>query len=134
MKEKIANWLLRLARWLCPQKEFTLAEIHEPKKLGIGYHITKKDVRDYRKQNPQFKSHRQALNAMIEDTKKEILMNIMAGALHNELVNYKVRKTLYVADVTGDLYVYVPKEKNRLNRSRRLRRSRSFTTAGSAVM
>ena len=110
MKEKIAKWLVRLARRLCPREEFTLAQVHEPKKLGIGYHITKNDVRKYRKQNPQFKSHRQALNALVEDTKKEILMNIMAGALKNGLVNYKIRKTLYVADVTGDLYVYAPKE------------------------
>ena len=108
MKEKIANWLLSLARRLCPQKEFTLAEVYEPKKLGIGYHITKSDVREYRKHNHQFKSHRQALNAIIEDTKKEIGMNILAGAYKNELIDYKVRKTLYVADVTGDLYVYVP--------------------------
>ena len=112
MKESIAKWLVSVARRLCPQKRFELAEVHEPKKLGIGYHISKADVRKYRKANPQFKSHRQALNALIEDTKKEIGMNILAGAYKNGLIKYNVRKTMYVADVVGDLYVYVNKEES----------------------
>ena len=110
MKERLANWLVKVARWIYPQKEFTLAEIKEPKKLGIGYHITKKDVREYRKNNPQIKSHREALAALIEDTKKEIGMNIFAGIYKNDLIDYKVRKTLYVADVTGELHVYAKKK------------------------
>ena len=110
MKKQLAQFFLRLARRLDPQKEFTLAEVHEPKKLGIGYHITKKDVQEYRKHNPQFSSHRKALAAMIEDTKKEIGMNILAGAYKNNLINYRVNKTLWVADVYGDLYVYAKRE------------------------
>ena len=110
MRKHIANWLVSLARWLYPQKDFKLAESYEPKKLGIGYHITKNDVRKYRKQNPKFKSHREALNALIEDTKREIGMNILAGAYKNNLIDYKVRKTLYVADVKGSLNVYAPQK------------------------
>lgn len=110
MKKRLALFFLRIARRLDPQKEYKLEEIYEPKKLGIGYHITKKDVKEYRKHNPQFSSHRKALDAMIEDTKKEIGMNILAGAYKNNLINYKISKTLWVADVTGDIYVYVKKE------------------------
>lgn len=110
MKERIALWLVGIAKRLCPQKEFSLAEAHEPKKLGIGYHITKKDVREYRKHNPQFKSHRQALNALVEDTRKEIGMNIFAAVYKNNLIDYTVHKTPYVADVTGALYVYASKK------------------------
>lgn len=112
MRKKLARWLLGLARKLDSQKEFVLAEVHEPKKLGIGYHISKRDVREYRKQNPKFKSHREALSALIEDTKKEIGMNILAGAYKNGVINYKVSRTLWTADVTGDLYVYVKNEEH----------------------
>jgi hypothetical protein len=110
MRKKLASWLLSIAKRLDPQKEFILADKYGPKKLGIGYHITKKEVQEYRKHNPQFKSHRKALAAMIEDTKKEIGMNILAGAYRNELIHYEVKKSLWVADVTGDLYVYAKVE------------------------
>ncbi len=111
MKEKIAAWLVRLAKRIYPKRDFIYAAVYEPKKLGIGYHISKKDVLEYRKQNPQYKSHRQALMALIEDTKKEIGTNIFASVYKNNLIDYKVRKTPFVADVTGDLFVYVRKEK-----------------------
>lgn len=110
MRKTIANWLVHLSRMLYPQQEFTLAEIHVPRKVGIGYHITKRDVREYRKHNPQFKSYRVALAALVEDTKKEIVMNIMASIVKNEIVHFDVKKSLYVADVTGKLYVYAPKK------------------------
>lgn len=111
MRKRLAKWLIGVAKRLDPQKEFVLAEVHEPKKLGIGYHITKNDVKRYRKENPQFKSHREALSALIEDTKKEVGTNIFAGIYKNNLINYKVRKTLWVADVIGELFVYGKKEK-----------------------
>lgn len=110
MKKQLAQWLLRLAKRLDPQEEFVLADVHEPKKLGIGYHISKNDVKKYRKHNPKFKSHREALAALIEDIKKEIGMNILAGAYKNDLINYKIKKSLWTADVTGKLYVYAKNE------------------------
>jgi len=109
MKKKIAQWLLRLAKRLDPQKEFILADQYEPKALGIGYHITKNDVREYRKHNPEIKSHREGLKRLIEDQKKEIGTNIFAAIYKNDLIDYNVKKTLWVADVTGRLYVYTPK-------------------------
>ena len=110
MKEKIAHLLVRLAKWLCPREEFALSNLHEPKKIGIGYHITKADVRKFRVDNPQYKSHRKALNAIVEDTKKEIIRNIVASIVKNDLIQYSVHKTLYVADVIGKLYVYAPQK------------------------
>lgn len=111
MRKMLANLLVRLARRIYPQKDFQLVEGFEPKKLGIGYHITKNDVRKYRKDHPEYNSHRKALDALIEDTKKEIGTNIFAGIYKHNLIDYKINKTLYVADVRGTLNVYASKEK-----------------------
>lgn len=110
MKKKIAHFLLKIARKLDPQKEYILAEQYEPKQLGIGYHITKRDVQEFRKQNPQYTSHRKGLEALIEDTKKEVGTNIFAGIYKNELIEYKIKKSFWTADVSGRLNVYVNKE------------------------
>ena len=110
MKKKLAKWLFNIARRLDPQKEYMLAEQYEPRQLGIGYHLTKRDVQEFRKRNPQYSSHRKGLEALIEDTKKEIGTNIFAGIYKNNLIEYKVKKTFWTADVTGRLNVYVSKE------------------------
>ena len=106
MKKRIAQWLLKMAKRLDPQKEFVLADVHEPKKLGIGFHITKNDVRKFRKLNSGYTSHRKGLEALIEETKKEINASIVAGLYKNGLITYKVNKSLWTADVVGELYVY----------------------------
>lgn len=113
MKKRLAQWLLKLARRLDPQKDYQLQEQYEPKQLGIGYHITKNDVKEFRKRNPQYTSHRKGLEALIEETKKEIGTNIFAGIYKNNLVDYKVKKSFYTADVSGRLNVYVCKEENK---------------------
>ncbi len=112
MKKRLAQFLVRLARRLNPQREYLLAEQYEPRQLGIGYHITKKDVQEFRKQNPQYTSHRKGLEALIEETKKEVGTNIFAGIYKNNLIDYKVKKSFWTADVTGRLNVYVSKEQD----------------------
>lgn len=113
MKKTIAKWLVSLARRIDQKREYLLSEQFEPKQLGIGYHITKKDVQEFRKQNPQYTSHRKGLEALIEDTKKEVGTNIFAGIYKNQLIDYKVKKSFWTADVYGRLNVYVSKEKDK---------------------
>lgn len=112
MKKRLAQILVRLARRLDPQLEYLLQDQYEPRQLGIGYHITKKDVKQFREDNPQYTSHRKGLEALIEETKKEIGTNIFAGIYKNDLIVYEVKKSFWTADVTGRLNVYVSKEKD----------------------
>ena len=111
-KKTISKWLVSLARRLDPQREYLLQEQFEPRQLGIGYHITKKDVKRFREEHPQYTSHRKGLEALIEETKKEIGTNIFAGIYKNGLIDYKVKKSFWTADVTGRLNVYVSKKKD----------------------
>lgn len=110
MRRKIANWLVCIARRLYPHGEYELVEKYLPRKLCIGYHIAKSDVRKLRNKHPEYSSHRKGLDALIKDTKDVILGNIVAGIKHGGLVEYKVKKTFWTADITGALNVYVPQE------------------------
>lgn len=112
MKKRLAQFLVSLARRLDPQREYLQQEQFEPRQLGIGYHITKKDVKRFREEHPQYTSHRKGLEALIEETKKEIGTNIFAGIYKNNLIDYQVKKSFWTADVRGRLNVYVSKKKD----------------------
>ena len=108
MKKQIAKWLMSLAERLDPKVE--QKDGYVARQVGIGIHITKNDVKNFRKLNPQYDSHRKGLNALIEDTKKKSLLNIVAGLIQNGAVEFDVSKTFLVADVRTILRVYVPKK------------------------
>ena len=107
MKKRISEWLLRLAKLLDPQKEIETIDRYTARQLGIGYHISKSDVRKFRKEHPEYTSHRKGLDALVEDTKTIIFGHIVAGIKDKNLVDYNVKKSLWTADVTGILNVYV---------------------------
>ena len=107
MKEKLATLLIKAARKLCPKRDIELMVHCEPKELGVCYHITKSDVKHYRKKHAEYKSHREALAALIEDTKGLVLGSIAAGLKEKKVIEYEIRKTPYTADVIGTLNVYV---------------------------
>lgn len=104
MKHKLSEILLRLAQWLNPSLAFENAP--HVRQMGITLHIAKKDVRNYRKDNPQFKSHRQGMNALIEEAKFRVAGAIGRGLLENDAISFSIKKTLYVADVSGSIYLY----------------------------
>ena len=108
MKKRIAQWLVIMARRLDPQRDYELVENYKATQLGIGYHIAKSDVRKFRKEHPEYTSHRKGLDALIEDTKDVILGNIVAGIKQGNLVDYKIKKSLWTADITGTLKLYIP--------------------------
>lgn len=109
MKKQLAKWLVSMAGKLDPRVE--VKDDYVARQVGIGIHITKNDVRKFRKLNPVYDSHRKGLDALIEDTKKKALLNILTSLVENGVVEYDVSKTLWVADVKTILKVYVPKEK-----------------------
>lgn len=106
MKRKIATWLVAVARRLDPQREYKSIEQYEPVQIGVGYHINKQDVRKFRKAHEGYTSHRRGLDALVEDTKQVILGNIAAGLVEKGLLEFKVKKSLWTADVTGKVIVY----------------------------
>lgn len=108
LKRCLAKWLASIVMWLDPEGEYELVENYKATQLGIGYHITKADVRKFRKEHPEYTSHRKGLDALIEDTKDVILGNIVAGIKQACLVEYKVKKTMWTADITGSLKLYIP--------------------------
>lgn len=110
MKKKLSEWLVRLACKLNPQVE--VRDGYVARQVGIGIHIAKSDVRKFRSLNPQYKSHRQGLAALVEDTKKKSLLNIVAGLAESGAVDFKVSRTPWTADVRTILKVYVPKKED----------------------
>lgn len=110
MKKQIAQWLVSIARRLDGTRQYELTEVYEPCKLGIGYHLSKRDVKKFRAEHPEYTSHRKGLDGFIEDTKQIILGNIAAGLKEKGLVTYSVKKTLWTADVTGEVVVYKKKD------------------------
>ena len=70
MKKKLSEWLVRLACKLNPQVE--VRDGYVARQLGIGIHITKNDVRRFRKLNPMYDSHRKGLEALVRVMEKHL--------------------------------------------------------------
>lgn len=104
MKKKIAKWLLKAAKWLNPTIEFD--DVKEARPMGICVHVSKKDVRNFRKEHPEVKSHREGLRLLTEEAKWRIAGTIGRGMMQHGVINFNVKKTLYVADVSGIAFVY----------------------------
>ena len=104
MKKTIAKWLMRLAVWLDPM--CTVRHQKHAKPMGLCVHITKKDVRDYRKDRPNIKSHREGMRALIEEAKWRVAGAIGRGLMEKGLVQFHTSSTLYTADVSGVAFVY----------------------------
>ena len=108
MKRKLArlfrNWAKRLDPYYPCANESTIRQI------GITIHITKKDVRDWRKDHPECKSHRQGLRSLIEEAKWRVAGAIGRGLMKKKAIDFKIHSTLYVADVSGSIYLYAPQD------------------------
>ena len=109
MKKHLAKMLVWLAGKLDQSVE--KKDGYVARQVGIGIHITKNDVKKFRKVNPQYKSHREGLKALVEDTKRKAVINLVEGMRQNGVIDYKVNSSLWTADVKVKIGVYVPKEK-----------------------
>lgn len=111
MKEKVAHWLIRLAEWICPTINPVADAWGVPKKLGLCYHVDKKDIRKYHKKHPEFHSSAAAKRALV----KECMSNIgatIAGTLANEhLIHYETKVGMNDATISGYIGIYVSKKK-----------------------
>ena len=108
MKKKLSRLLVKWAQRLDPSVAFENAP--EVKQMGITIHITKKDVREWRKDHPEVKSHRQGLKKLIEEAKWQVAGAIGRGLMKSKAIMFKTKSTLYVADVSGSVYLYADKE------------------------
>ena len=113
MKKKLSQWLFSLAQWLNPA--ITLENTQEARPMGLCVHISKKDVRDFRKHHPEIKSHREGMKVLIEEAKWRIAGAIGRGMMDKKVINFDVNKTLYVADVSGMAYVYGGEDRGQAN-------------------
>ena len=104
MKKKIARILFKLARRL--DKSIVFEDVPTARPMGICIHIAKKDVRDFRKEHPQVKSHREGLKLLIDEAKWRIAGAIGRGMVNNNVIDFDVRKTPFVADVSGVVFIY----------------------------
>ena len=113
MKKKLSQWLFSLAQRLNPS--ITLENTKEARPMGLCVHISKKDVRDFRKHHPEIKSHREGMKILVEEAKWRIAGAIGRGMMDKKVINFDVNKTLYVADVSGVAYVYGGEYKGQAN-------------------
>ena len=104
MKRKLSRLLVKWAQKLNPSVAFENAP--QVRQMGITLHITKKDVKEWRKEHPECKSHRQGLKSIVEEAKWQVAGIIGRGLMKNNAINFEIHKTLYVADVSGSIYLY----------------------------
>ena len=104
MKKRIARLLVKWAQKLNPSVAFENAP--NVRQMSITLHITKKDVKEWRKEHPECKSHRQGLKSIIEEAKWQVAGSIGRGLMKSNAIDFEIHKTLYVADVSGSIYLY----------------------------
>lgn len=113
MKKKLSRWLVKAAKWLNPS--VILENTKEARPMGLCIHISKKDVRDFRKTHPEIKSHREGMKVLVEEAKWRIAGAIGRGMMEKGVIDFGVKQTLYVADVSGVAYVYGGENKGQAN-------------------
>lgn len=104
MRKKLSQLIFSLAQWLNPNVILENSKAARP--MGLCIHISKKDVRDFRKDNDGRISHRESMKLLIEEAKWRIAGAIGRGMMEKGVINFETNKTLYVADVSGIAYVY----------------------------
>lgn len=110
MKKTISRWLVKFAKMLYPSVINENAE--GTRAMGLCIHISKKDVRDFRKSHPEIKSHREGMKVLTEEAKWRIAGAIGRGMMEKGVIDFDVKKTLYVADVSGVAFVYGGKKES----------------------
>jgi hypothetical protein len=116
MKTKISNWLIRLAEKINPQERLSSIERvdnYEAKKLGICLARTKKEIKDYRKKKKLDEgwSNRKSDEMFIKEVKDEVRQSIIGSINQRGLIEYSVEKVGDELHVTGEIKVYIKKEK-----------------------
>lgn len=113
MKKKLSRFLLKLARRI--DKTVVFEDIPTARELGLCIHIAKSDVRNFRKEHQDIKSHRKGLHLLIEEAKWQVAGAIGRAFIQKDIINFDIKKTNLVADVTGTVYIYGKETKDTEN-------------------
>lgn len=95
MRKKIANWLVRLAVKVNPVQTIPVFEkndVDKPKVCGSAYSISKKDIKEYKKDTGE-KSTRAAVRALIRKAETKAKHDIFYAIENNYL-----QKMVYTKD------------------------------------
>ncbi len=118
MRKKLALLLIGLAKRLSPvESEVRLQEVegYDALRLGSRFLLSKKEVRNYRKEHPEIKSFRGARKAAIEKVKGDIRLGIFKKIVEDGIIDFKVESgqgdEKYNTVISGYLNIYVPSSK-----------------------
>lgn len=118
MRKKLALLLIGLAKRLSPvESEVRLQEVegYDALRLGNRFLLSKKEVRNYRKEHPEIKSFRGARKAAIEKVKGDIRLGIFKKIIEDGIIDFKVESgqgdEKYNTVISGYLNIYVPSSK-----------------------
>lgn len=120
MRKKLALFLIGLAKKLSPVvSEVRLEEVEgfEALRLGNRFLLSKKEVRNYRKEHSEIKSFRGARKAAIEKVKGDIRLGIFKKIIEDGIIDFNVEsgkgEEKFNTIVSGYLNIYVPSSKKR---------------------
>lgn len=118
MRKKLAMLLIGLAKRLSPvESEVRLQEVegYDALRLGNRFLLSKKEVRNYRKEHPEIKSFRGARKAAIEKVKGDIRLGIFKKIVEDGIIDFKVESgqgdEKFNTVISGYLNIYVPSSK-----------------------
>ena len=118
MRKKLALLLIGLAKRLSPvESEVRLQEVegYDALRLGNRFLLSKKEVRNYRKEHPEIKSFRGARKAAIEKVKGDIRLGIFKKIVEDGIIDFKVESgqgdEKFNTVISGYLNIYVPSSK-----------------------
>lgn len=118
MRKKLALLLIGLAKRLSPvESEVRLQEVegYDALRLGNRFLLSKKEVRNYRKEHPEIKSFRGARKAAIEKVKGDIRLGIFKKIVEDGIIEFKVESgqgdEKFNTVISGYLNIYVPSSK-----------------------
>ena len=110
--------LIGLAKRLSPvESEVRLQEVegYDALRLGNRFLLSKKEVRNYRKEHPEIKSFRGARKAAIEKVKGDIRLGIFKKIVEDGIIDFKVESgqgdEKFNTVISGYLNIYVPSSK-----------------------
>ena len=105
LKEKMARFLVKLARRLAPQRYDRVETLtgYEPMKLGIAFVISQQEISHYRQGS---KSLAKARIDAINDMKKRVRQSIYASLVDGRHIEYTVRQKGKDTIVEGYIRIY----------------------------
>ncbi len=107
MKYFLACMLVSIGKFFQLPMEKAIMPEKSIKKCGIGYLVTDKDAKDFRKTLKNSKcSLRKAKHQAVENTKLVVIEGIMTSLINKGYLKISTKKTFKGTIVTGEVLVY----------------------------